>query len=1306
MISTKAVLERNPRQKVVQIYPRFVIKKSKDLMIRGGDFYAIWLEDEGRWSTDEDDLIHLVDQELDQYFQKNKETIFKQYECDSIKVCHMWDADSGAIDRWHKYCQKQLRDNYKFLDEKLIFAEDKTRKEDYSSKRLPYSMGEAATPAYDKLINTLYSAEEKHKIEWAIGSIITGASKSLQKFLVLYGSAGTGKSTIINIIQQLFEGYYCIFDAKALGSSNSAFALEYFKDNPLVAIQHDGDLSRIEDNTRLNSLVSHEQMTVNEKHKSLYSQQFKCFLVMGTNKPVKITDAKSGLIRRLIDVTPSGKKLSIREYHSCTSKIKFELGGIAQHCKEVYEANPTFYDDYIPLNMLGATNDFYNFVSDSYFKLKEVDGITLKAAWELYKTYCDDAKVNYPYSKRVFQEELKNYFSSFEDRGYAKDGTRVRSYYSGFLTDKFDPTHDDEKDPIPDSGWIQFKKIPSIFDQTMKDSIAQYATDTGTPAYKWCNVKTKLSDLDTSKLHYVKVPKNHIIVDFDLVDSTGEKSLDKNIQEANQFPPTYAELSKSGQAVHLHHIYAGDVNELSAIYKENVEVKVYQGNSSLRRKLTLCNDIPIATIHSGLPKKEVKKSMLNEQTIKSEKKLRELIFRNLNKEIHNNTTQSVSFIKQILDDAYSSPLTYDVSDLFNPIFTFAAGSTHQADKCLAMVKEMHFKSKEETPADSYISKDDRIVFYDIEVFPNLLLVNWKYEGESEEVHRMINPSPEEVEQLLDKKLVGFNCRKYDNHILYARMMGYDNQSMYNLSQRIINGDQNAFFREAYNISYTDVYDFSAKKQSLKKFEIELGIHHKELGLPWDQPVDEKLWPEVAAYCDNDVLATEAVFNARKADFDGRKTLAKLANGTINDKTNTLTTKLIFGNNRNPQSEFVYTDLSTIFPGYDSGFDPGNPYRQRPSTYFGEETGEGGYVYAEPGMYENVTLLDITSMHPHSVIALNLFGDRYTKRFEELVEARVKVKHKDREALKTMMDGAFSEYADASDEELDGLAFALKIAINSVYGLTSAKFANAFKDPRNLDNIVAKRGALFMITLKHKLAEMGVKIAHIKVDSIKIPNATPEVVQYISDFGKQYGYTFEHEATYEKMCLINNTAYVARYSQDKEINGKHAGEWTATAKPFIIPYIFKPLFSHEPLKFEDMTETFSVTSALYLDLCEGLPNVEAEEKELKKIANDPSKQDRVQELQNIIFQGHHYAFVGKVGNFCPMLPGCGAGKLMREKNGKYDYASGSKGYLWMDSETVKKLGLEDKIDKSYFRKACDEVVEEMTQFGDFNTFTED
>ena len=894
MIST-----RSTKRGVIEIYPKFIIKKSSDLMIRGGDFYAIWIEERGLWSTDEQDALILIDKYLDEYAEENKGKFEAQ-----VRVMHMWDAESGMIDTWHKYCQKQMRDSFHQLDDTLIFANTKVSKKDYSSKRLPYPLEKGDISAWDKLISTLYSPEERHKIEWSIGAIVTGDSKNIQKFMVFYGSAGTGKSTILNIIQKLFEGYYSVFDARALGSSSNSFALESFKSNPLVAIQHDGDLSRIEDNTRLNSLVSHELMTVNEKFKAAYSNRFNAFLYMGTNKPVKITDAKSGLIRRLIDVTPTGEKLSRAEYHDVTKRVNFELGAIAKHCEEVYREDPGAYDDYVPVSMLGASNDFYNFVLDSYFTFKEQVDVPLKSAWELYKTYCEEANVPYPFSKRIFKEELKNYFADYKDR-YTVNDVRMRSVYIGFRADKFEDEEKKEEVEKPKIKLIEFNSTESMFDKECGEYPAQYATSKGTPTKKWDNVTTTLNDINTSELHYVKVPENHIVIDFDIPDENGEKSLEKNVEEASKWPPTYAEFSKSGKGVHLHYIYTGDPKKLSAIYSDHIEVKVYSGKSSLRRKLTKCNNLPIAKISSGLPLKGEDK-VVNFEAIKTEKGIRTLIKKNLKKEIHPGTKPSIDFIHKILDDAYKSDLKYDVSDMKPAVLSFAASSTHQADYCIKLVNKMQFKSEEPSlPVGS--RPEDKIVFYDVEIFPNLFLVNWKYEGEKSPVVRMINPKPAEIEELLKYKLVGFNCRRYDNHMLYARLMGYNNLQLFNLSQKIIT-EGKGFFGEAYNISYTDVYDFAAKKQSLKKWEIELGIHHQELGLPWDQPVPEERWVEVAEYCDNDVIATEAVFNELKGDFMAREILADLAGMTVNDTTNTLTTRIIFGKERHPN--LVYTDLAT------------------------------------------------------------------------------------------------------------------------------------------------------------------------------------------------------------------------------------------------------------------------------------------------------------------------------------------------------------------------------------------------------------
>ena len=1328
MIDFLMISTRSTKRGVIEIYPKFIIKPSSDLMIRGGDFYAIWIEERGLWSTDEQDALQIIDRELDRYAEENRQRFDS-----NIKVLHMWDAESGMIDRWHKYCQKQMRDSFHMLDEELIFSNTTTTKKNYASKRLSYPLEKCDISAYNKLMSTLYSPDERRKIEWSIGSIVSGDSKKLQKFLVLYGAAGTGKSTVLNIVQQLFEGYYSVFDAKSLGSSSNSFALEAFKSNPLVAIQHDGDLSRIEDNTRLNSLVSHELMTVNEKFKSTYSNRFKCFLFMGTNKPVKITDAKSGLMRRLIDVSPTGNKVSAKEYKDLTKQISFELGGIAQHCKDVYEEDPNLYDDYIPITMLGASNDFYNFIIDSYHVFKKEDGTTLAQAWAMYNTYCEQAKVPYPFSQRIFKEELKNYFREYKDRFNLGDGTRVRSYYTGFKNEKFDDPYGKEKKkeaPKKHDSWLQFEDATtSIFDKTFASCPAQTANADEKPSMRWEKVTTTLKDIDPTQTHYVIVPGSVITIDFDIPDEDGNKSFQKNVEAASKWPPTYAELSKSGAGIHLEYYYTGDPTTLSRIYGDHIEIKVPVGNSSLRRKLTKCNNLPISTISSGLPTKGEK--MVNFDTVKSEKGLRSLIERNLNKEIHPGTKPSIDFIFKILDDAYTSGLKYDVTDMRQRILSFAANSSHQSDYCIKLVNKMRFKSDEISKSGK--NDDAKNVFYDVEVFPNLFLVNWKMEGPDKTVVRMINPTPTEIEDLMKFKLVGFNCRRYDNHILYARLMGYSNEMLYNLSQKIVSGSKNCFFGEAYNVSYTDVYDFSSKKQSLKKFEIELGIHHQELGLPWDEPVPEELWPKVAEYCDNDVIATEAVFNARKSDFIARQVLADLAGMTVNDTTNTLSTRIIFGTNRKPQDQFNYRfmgevddkeldtppnlDVDTNFTVFQNGKPvfPGYIFENGKSIYRGEEVGEGGYVYAEPGIYENVALLDIASMHPSSIVAEELFGPEYTKRFKDILDARIAIKHKDFTKAKKMLGGVFEKYLTDESQAKD-LAQALKIVINSVYGLTSATFENPFRDNRNRDNIVAKRGALFMVNLKHEVQKRGFTVAHIKTDSIKIPGATPEIIKFVMDYGKLYGYNFEHEATYEKMCLVNDAVYIAKYADGEHECKLSTGEklmtpWTATGTQFKVPYVFKTLFSHHPIIFEDLCETKSVTGQLYLDMNETYPNVEDQEKELSKLEakrkkgeiSDSEYEKMSATLTEAIAKGHNYIFVGKVGNFCPIKPGCGGGNLYREKDGKYYTATGCKGYRWMESEMVKELGKESDIDESYYISLVDDAVSTISKYGDVEMF---
>jgi hypothetical protein len=1272
---------------IVEVYPDFKIVRSKDLMVRGKSFYAIWDEEQGLWSTDEYDVQRLVDKDMANYQVKSEPVI-------EVHRKYLANFKNNSWLQFRNYVA-HLSDNSHQLDENLTFANTEVKKEDYVSRRLPYPLQAGDISAYEELISTLYSPEERAKLEWAIGAIISGDSKSIQKFIVLYGSAGTGKSTVLLIVQKLVEGYYITFDAKQLTGNNNSFATEVFKSNPLVAIQHDGDLSKIEDNTKLNSITGHDIMTVNEKYKPSYDMQIGAFLFMGTNKPVKITDAKSGIIRRLIDVKPTGNKVTPRKYQTLMSQIDFELGAIASHCLETYrDMGKDYYSGYKPEDMMLQTDVFFNFIEWHWDDLKSGEGISLSRAYEIYKEYCKDSSLDFTMPRYKFREELKNYFENYEDIHVRANGSRERGWYTGFNADKFKSQKHVEEESRVFS--LVMDETESLLDRELATMPAQYSPEEGSYMKFWTNeprmgknnreyipaeskvVHTTLQDLDTHREHYVKVPENLIVIDFDIRDADGNKSAERNLEAASSWPSTYAEFSKSEAGIHLHYWYEGDVSELSSVYDSGIEVKVFSGGSSLRRKLTRCNNIPVATINSGLPLKE--KKVMNSDQVKSEKNLRDLIERNLRREIHASTKPSVDFIHKILEDAYASDLVYDVTDMRNRIMAFAGNSSNQPLEALRVVAKMKFASEVTEEKYEEVAKEEApLVFFDVEVFPNLFMICWKYAGDDKSVTTMINPTANEVEALTKYRLIGFNNRKYDNHILWGAMLGYDNERLYKLSQKLISGVPNATFGEAYNLSYTDIYDFSNEKKALKVWEVELDIHHMELGLPWDQPAPKEMWEKIAEYCCNDVVATEVVFNHRRADYQARQILSELSGLSMNATTQQHAAKLIFGDNRHPQDEFVYTKLSEQFPGYT--FDPHKAGAGK-SQYKGEDPSEGGYVWEKPGIYHNVVLLDVASMHPTSIEQLNLFGP-YTEIFSQIKQARIAIKRRDWGTASTILGGRLRPYLDEvsfnekeANKALDDLSYALKIVINIVYGLTSAKFDNAFRDPRNIDNIVAKRGALFMINVKELVHELGYEVIHIKTDSIKI--VVPEgqdqktIIDAVMEYGEQYGYEFEHEATYERIALVNAAVFVG-----KKTDGRKPAEWTATGAQFQHPYVFKTLFTHEPIVFRDKCETKSVTTALYLDF--------SDDKEMMALANPTKK------------------FVGKTGVFCPIKPGSGGGILQREKEGKFSAATGTTGYEWLEAEMVKTLGLEDEIDLRYFNKLVDSAKDNIARFGDVEAF---
>lgn len=413
-----------------------------------------------------------------------------------------------------------------------------------------------------------------------------------------------------------------------------------------------------------------------------------------------------------------------------------------------------------------------------------------------------------------------------------------------------------------------------------------------------------------------------------------------------------------------------------------------------------------------------------------------------------------------------------------------------------------------------------------------------------------------------------------------------------------------------------------------------------------------------------------------------------------------------------------------FPGYEFKLMEDG---KRHNMYRGVDLGKGGWVYSDPGIYTNVALLDAASLHPSSIIALNKLG-KYTQRYADLKQARVYLKHGDFESVKKLFDGKLAKYL-VDKKSAKALSKALKLPINAFFGISFASFENPARDSRDVNNIIALRGALFMKNLFDEVLNRGYQIFHIKTDSCKITNATIDIVKFVQEYGTRYGYEMEHEAVYDRICLIDKAQYVAAYMRPEkciEIYGyapeeniewfqSHSHPWTTTGDKFQHPYIFKHIFSGEPICFEDLCETKSTKDAMYLDYNEGMEDVAAYELELNKRTwnrenpNEPKRLGKQfvgitdEAIRKVIELNHDYRFVGKVGSFVPVRDGVGGGRLVVLRNGKFDSVTGAKGYRWMEAENAKLLGLQEEYSREYFSKLIDDAISSINTFGDFERF---
>ena len=70
----------------------------------------------------------------------------------------------------------------------------------------------------------------------------------------------------------------------------------------------------------------------------------------------------------------------------------------------------------------------------------------------------------------------------------------------------------------------------------------------------------------------------------------------------------------------------------------------------------------------------------------------------------------------------------------------------------------------------------------------------------------------------------------------------------------------------------------------------------------------------------------------------------------------------------------------------------------------------------------------------------------------------------------------------------------------------------------------------------------------------------------------------------------------------------------------------------------------------------------------------------------------------------MVRGADGGHLVRiDEEGKIGAVGGTKGFRWLEAETIREKHMEDKIDMVYFRGLVDDTYAHIASYGDADWF---
>lgn len=391
-----------------------------------------------------------------------------------------------------------------------------------------------------------------------------------------------------------------------------------------------------------------------------------------------------------------------------------------------------------------------------------------------------------------------------------------------------------------------------------------------------------------------------------------------------------------------------------------------------------------------------------------------------------------------------------------------------------------------------------LIFYDIEIFSHDALIVFK--NRNKEVVKYYHNNFEGILGFIqDKLLVGYNNYFYDDKILTAMISGWNNGQLKDLNDKLISGEK--WDRVSPYIDSIDCFQqINPSMPGLKKIEGNMGkmILESAISFDIDRPLTDEEFKEVFDYCSYDVDTTIDVYNLREHSyFESKSKLLEMLNNDRAKKWNTTTisANLLLDRPLPKWSSLRIDDemLELVPPDVKEMWLQGNSVGskiKKKSVTINEfdndiQFGWGGLHGSHRWLkkVENVKLLDVASMYPSIIINLNALGSA-TKRYEEMRNQRVEIKHKD----KVLSD-------------------ALKLVLNSVYGNLKNKYS-MLNNPR-ASMTVCVYGQIALYELCKRLSSYTT-IININTDGVAFTTDNDVYKQIWKEWEKDFNLTLEEE----------------------------------------------------------------------------------------------------------------------------------------------------------------------------------------------------